>query len=119
MKQRAVANYLYTEEYQYFLKKGGDKYRELIKKMNVDEFCENMFDAEIDAITDVMKTNAAGQYTDYLRGYHKKRRMQEADLVLKRAELQRLNAKLKCIENEIAQFRAIKLERIYKGEDKE
>ena len=119
MKQRAVANFLYTEEYQYFLNKIDDQYREMIKKMNVDECCENMFDAEIDAITDVMKTDAAGQYTDKLRGYHKKRRAQEADLVLKRAELQRLNAKLKCIENEIAQFRAVKLEGIYKGGDKE
>ena len=109
MKQQAGTVYRDTEEYQRFLRNSDEEYRERIKNLRNKKGCLEVFDAEIDAITNVMKAVAAEQYTMQLKIQSDKRCFDEAELESKRAEKQRLNEKLKAVEHEIARLRLKKV----------
>ena len=109
MKQQAETVYRDTEEYQRFLRNSDEEYRERIAKLRNKKCCVEVFDAEIDAITNVMKAAAAEQYTLQLKKQSDKRCLAEAELESMRAEKQRLNEKLKAVENEIARLRMMKI----------
>ncbi|MBQ7796179.1 MAG: hypothetical protein IJ374_06435, partial [Lachnospiraceae bacterium] len=59
-------DYAYTAEYSRYITNAEEEFRKKIKKIQVDDLCDDMFDAEIDAATDAMKASAAEQYTHHM-----------------------------------------------------
>ena len=101
-------DYKYTTQYADFITHAPEDFKKLISKAAVDDLCDTMMDAYIDARINQMKQSAKEQYTYHMDviGHHKG--LLEGELVRAEGHLLNLEEDLKAIEEEIEHYKKIK-----------
>ena len=115
-KEFAVLNYtpldyMYTTKYLDFLNNAENKFREMIEKISLDDFCDNIFDSYIDAVINQMKGSANEQYVYHMQVIDHHRGLLEGEIVYAANHLKNLQQDLKELEEEIEVYEKIKKEK--------
>lgn len=101
-------DYKYTVQYVNFVREAQAKFSKIIDKISVDDFCDSMFDAWIDANVKQMKTSAKEQYTNHMHVIDHHRGILDGELVIAKGHLENLKQDLTALEDEIAGYQELR-----------